>query len=122
MTTKSISPVNPTSAMRVSCWPSSHTVTDLLTGLPSAVAFRGPSTTAPSPGVGCAGPGHQLGQTGTIHASSDPNGMAAAVAHVQNHYMQNYYMQAMMHHHQTHQAVTSGSAAMSPIMSPHSLT
>lgn len=123
MTAKSISPVSPTAAaMRASCWPSSHTVNDLLTGHPSGVAFRQSSNTpsAPTSGaVSCAAPGHQIGQSASMHPSAaDPNGMAAAMAQAQ--YMQNYYVQAMIHHR--FQTPDPTSTAMSPIMSPHSLS
>ena len=121
MTAKSISPVSPTAAaMRASCWPSSHTVSDLLTGHPSGVAFRQPSNTPSTPSAGavnCATSGHQLGQSGAMHGP-EHNGMAAAMAQVQ--YMQNYYVQAMIH--QRFQSTDLASTAISPIMSPHSLT
>ncbi len=93
-------------------WPSSHSVTDLLsvgsvaTSAVSASVVSQPSPVETPASSAVAGGGGGNGGPGQFTPiGSDPNGMLTAVAAAQtNHYMQNYYMQLMHSHSHSHNA------------------
>lgn len=126
MSSKSISPVNP-----ARCWPSAHNMSELLSGHHAAAAaaaaigpvgFRTPTTpsvTTPTTSSHVNHPSSIVQNTNTALDTGCSQAAAAAMVAAQNaQYMQNYYATIQMHLH--HQNV--GNTALSPMMSPHSLT
>lgn len=93
-------------------WPSSHSVTDLLSvgsvatsAVSASVASQPSPVETPASSAVAGGGGGNGGPGQFTPIGSDPNGMLTAVAAAQtNHYMQNYYMQLMHSHSHSHNA------------------
>lgn len=109
-----MSPINVASGMR-SSWPSSHSVSDLLTGHANgaSLGFRSPTGSASPPMVN--GHGHQLGQSG-LHTSDPSSAVHMAAAH-QNPYPYSYYnVMQYLQHHQNHGMQGPSTGQLSPMM------
>lgn len=110
-------------AIKPSGWPSSHSVTDLLSSS-NGSTFRSSSSPVSSPIALTSSTNTTTANTVFPQSSlsNDLNGicntspMAAAMAAAQNHYMHNYYMQAMIHNQ------AQSSATMPSIVTQHGFT
>ena len=107
--------ISPPEAIKTSGWPSSHSVTDLLSSNMNN-NFRPSSTPVQTTSTISSPNGGQLTQPNLN--PTDPSGMAAAVAAAQSQYsFHNYYMQTLMTH-----AQSSTGHSMPSIVSPHSFS
>ena len=99
-------------AIKAPAWPSSHSVTDLLSGNINS-NFR-PTTSTPSQSSSGSPSSSTSSQFTQANLSANSSEMLAAVATAQNHYMQNYYMQAMI--------AGTNTNTLPSIVAPHTLT